>query len=319
VTKPNDAGITALAAMPFKFLSVGWSPRDAALTVRMKIHPIQCYSLGALAELRSMCDAIDAHPGVVEHFVFGSGVPGVFNFGGDLSLFVLFARSRDVEALRQYGKLCLDLVWWLEGCADRDIHTIALVEGDALGGGLESALPFHKIVADRDSSGGFPEVLFNLFPGMGAWQFVTRRAGLAVATEMILSGKLYPADEMLARGIYDVVAEPGRGAEAVDAVIRSVSPRRRGTLAALRMRRLVAPIDRAELDAVVDSWASAALRLLDRDLRLMEKLGRAQAKKVGGAADGAIEEIKRMEIEEARAAGLLARPLEPRALELALA
>lgn len=307
----GDAGIVALAARPFKYIGVEWSARDRILTARMNIRPIQCFSLGALRELREICDQIDAHPGVVEHFVFASGVPGVFNFGGDLSLFVLFARSRDLDSLRQYGQLCLDLVWWLEGCADRDIHTVALIQGDALGGGLEAALPFHKIVAERGCDSGFPEVLFNLFPGMGAWQFAARRAGLAVAGQMILSGKLYSADEMRALGLYDIVAEPGCGPAAVDSAIRGVGPRRRGTLAALRARRMVAPIERAGLDAVVDAWAAAALRLVDRDLRLMDRLGRAQAKKVGGADEGAIEVIKRMEIEEARAVGLLA-PAAPK-------
>ena len=46
-----------------------------------------------------------------------------------------------------------------------------LVEGDALGGGLESVLPYHKVIFERSAQGGYPEVLFNLFPGMGAWNF----------------------------------------------------------------------------------------------------------------------------------------------------
>ena len=37
------------------------------------------------------------------------------------------------------------------------------------GGGLESVLPFHKVIFERSAQAGFPEVLFNLFPGMGAW------------------------------------------------------------------------------------------------------------------------------------------------------
>jgi DSF synthase len=41
------------------------------------------------------------------------------------------------------------------------------------------------------------------------------------------------------------------------------------------------------------------MQLTDRDLRLMERLSRAQARKAGGAAEGAAEEIKRIELETA--------------------
>jgi DSF synthase len=51
--------------------------------------------------------------------------------------------------------------------------------------------------------------------------------------------------------------------------------------------------------AIVDQWAESALGLTDRDLRLMERLARAQARKAGGADEGAVEEIKRMELENA--------------------
>jgi DSF synthase len=51
--------------------------------------------------------------------------------------------------------------------------------------------------------------------------------------------------------------------------------------------------------AVVDHWAECALNLTDRDLRLMERLARAQVRKIGGHDEGAIEEIKRIELEQA--------------------
>ena len=53
------------------------------------------------------------------------------------------------------------------------------------------------------------------------------------------------------------------------------------------------------LTAIVDLWAESALGLTDRDLRLMERLARAQVKKAGGAEEGAVEEIKRIELDTA--------------------
>ena len=229
-----------------------------------------------MGELQQMLDDISANPGLVRHFVMTSDVPRVFNFGGDLALFVLLVRARDVESLKLYGQRCVDLVWWMENAANLGIHTTVLSQGDTLGGGLESVLPFHKVIFERGASGGFPEVLFNLFPGMGAWDFTIRKGGYAVANEMILSGRLFSAEELHHRGLVDVVAEDGEGEAAIERVVHEVDPRHRGTLAALRAQRLAAPIRYETLTAIVEQWAESALGLTDRDLRLMERLARAQ-------------------------------------------
>jgi DSF synthase len=226
-------------------------------------------------------------------------VTGVFNFGGDLALFVLLVRARDLDSLRMYGRRCIDMVWWLEHAAERGVHTTVLVQGDTLGGGLESVLPFHKVVFERSAQAGFPEVLFNLFPGMGAWPLTIRKAGFAVANEMVLSGRLFTAEQLKRRGLVDAVAEDGEGESAVEAIVHATEPRLRGTLAALHARRLAAPITYESLLAVVDLWSEMALALTTRDLRLMERLARAQVRKVGGADEGAVEEIKRMELDTA--------------------
>jgi DSF synthase len=204
-----------------------------------------------------------------------------------------------IESLRLYGQRCVELVWWMENAADLGIHTTVLAQGDTLGGGLESVLPFHKVIFERGAQAGFPEVLFNLFPGMGAWDFTIRKAGFAVANEMILSGRLYTAEELQFRKLVDVVAEPGEGEAALERVVRDVDPRLRGTIAALQARRIAAPVQHETLMKIVQLWADSAMGLTDRDLRLMERLARAQARKAGGADEGAVEEIKRLELENA--------------------
>ena len=284
---------------PYKTLRLEFNPQLCLLRVRTSVKPIQCYSLAAMGELQTLLSDISANPGVVRHFVLSSDVPKVFNFGGDLALFVLLVRAGDVESLKLYGQRCVDLVWWMENAANLGVHTTVLSAGDTLGGGLESVLPFHKVIFERSANAGFPEVLFNLFPGMGAWDFTIRKAGFAVASEMILSGRLFSAEELHYRKLVDVVAEDGEGEEALDRVVRDVDQRLRGTLAALRAQRLAAPIRYEALTEIVELWSESALGLTDRDLRLMERLARAQARKAGGADEGAVEEIKRMELENA--------------------
>jgi DSF synthase len=292
-------GVAGLLSRPYRTLRLEWSSDLSLLRVRTNVRPIQCYSLAAMGELQRLLADISGNPGLVRHFVLSSDVPRVFNFGGDLALFVLLVRAGDVESLKLYGRRCVDLVWWMEHAANLGVHTTVLSAGDTLGGGLESVLPFHKVIFERSAQAGFPEVLFNLFPGMGAWDFTIRKAGFAVASEMVLSGRLYNAEELHYRRIVDVVAEDGHGDRALEQVVREVDPRLRGTLAALRAQRLAAPIRYETLLAIVDQWAESALSLTDRDLRLMERLARAQARKAGGAEEGAVEEIKRMELEAA--------------------
>jgi DSF synthase len=293
------SGVAALLSRPYKTLRLEWSSALGLLRVRTCVRPIQCYSLAAMGELQRMLGDIAANPGLVRHFVLSSDVPKVFNFGGDLALFVLLARARDVESLKLYGKRCVDLVWWMENAAHLGVHTTVLCQGDTLGGGLESVLPFHKVIFERGAQAGFPEVLFNLFPGMGAWDFTIRKGGFAVASEMILSGRLYSAEELQYRRLVDLVVDDGQGESAVERVVQEVEPRLRGTLAALRAQRLAAPVRYESLLAIVDQWAESAMTLTDRDLRLMERLARAQVRKAGGAVEGAVEEIKRIELENA--------------------
>jgi DSF synthase len=299
MTETRSAALTQMLGRGYKYLRLEWTAELGMLRVRTCVKPIQCYSLAGLTEMQRVLDDIAANQGVVRHLVLSSDVTGVFNFGGDLALFVLLVRARDIDSLRMYGRRCIDMVWWLEHAAERGVHTTVLVQGDTLGGGLESVLPFHRIVFERSAQAGFPEVLFNLFPGMGAWPLTIRRAGFAIANDMVLSGRLFTAEQLMRRSLVDAVVEDGEGELAVEAIVRSIEPRLRGTLAALHARRLAAPITYESLQAVVDMWAESALTLTTRDLRLMERLARAQVRKVGGADEGAVEEIKRIELDTA--------------------
>lgn len=293
------AGLRELLGRPYKYIRLEWTASHSVLRARTCVKPVQCYSLAGMAEMQRVLDDITEHPGLVRHLVLTSDVPGVFNFGGDLALFTLLVRARDPASLQMYGRRCIDLVWWLENAASLGVHTTVLVQGDTLGGGLESVLPFHRVIFESSASGGFPEVLFNLFPGMGGWQFTIRKSGFAVASEMILSGAVYSAEELQRRGLVDTVVPDGEGEQALQDTVRHTDPRLGGILAALDVRRKVAPISYESLVEVVDRWAEAAMRLTDRDLRLMERLARAQARKIGGVGEGAIEELKKVELETA--------------------
>ncbi len=108
-----------------------------------------------------------------------------------------------------------------------------------------------------------------------------------------------PCGARLRRSLVDAIVDDGAGEQAILDVVRSVDPRLRGTLAALEAQRINAPITYEQLLKVVELWADTALKLTMRDLRLMERLARAQARKAGGADEGAVEELKRIELDTA--------------------
>jgi DSF synthase len=158
--------------------------------------------------------------------------------------------------------------------------TISLVQGDALGGGFECAMSSDVIVAEQNAQLGLPEILFNLFPGMGAYSLLSRRIGMRAAEELILSGRVLSAAKLHEMGIVDVLAPEGQGQSAVREWIAKNWKRRNGTQAVMRARQLVHPITRQELDAVTDVWVDAALRLEDKDLKMMGRIVRSQMRRM---------------------------------------
>ena len=125
---------------------------------------------------------------------------------------------------------------------DLPIITIGLAQGDALGGGFESLLSFNVIIAERGAKFGFPESMFGLFPGMGAYSLVSRRVGAAFAEEMMLTGRIYSADEMKEVGLVHMVVEPGRGIEAARDFMQKNKRRHVGGRAVYKVGHVVNPV-----------------------------------------------------------------------------
>jgi DSF synthase len=205
----------------------------------------------------------------------------VFSLGGDLNQFARWIRQRDHEALVRYGKSCVHILHRNMSGLNLPVVTIGLVQGDALGGGFESVLSFNVIVAEKGVKFGFPENLFGLFPGMGAYSLLARRIGTARAEAMLLSGATYTAEEMHELGIVQLLAEPGEGVAAVRHYIDRHGRRHNGHRAVYRAGREVNPVPLAELERIVEIWAEAALNLRDKDLRVMERLVAAQDRLLG--------------------------------------
>lgn len=259
-----------------------------ALWCYMDPKPRPCFSHDLLNDMVSaqkiienMCDKaftpVDEH---LHYVVLGSRTPGIFSLGGDLELFARLIETGDREALRSYAVKSIEVLYRHAVNYHKPMTTIALLEGDAIGAGFETALACDVIVAERHAKMGFPEVLFNLFPGMGAYSFLARRLDPARIEKMILTGTIYSAEEMYEIGLVDILVDEGEGEAAVREYIRKAKRSRNAREAIYRVRHCVSPVTFQELVDIVEIWVDAAMQLNSINLRTMQRLVRAQEKKV---------------------------------------
>lgn len=249
----------------------------------MKGYPRPCFTPVLLSEILDWYERLgqEHRPDEMHYVVMASKVPGVFNLGGDLNLFEQLIRDRDRSGLMEYAIACIKPLFLFHTGLGMDVTTISLVQGDALGGGFEAAISGDILIAERSAKMGMPEILFNLFPGMGAYSFLSRKVGSAVAEKMILGGTLYSAPELFDMGIVDVLVADGTGEQAVYDYIKKENRARNGYRAFRQVKRYCNPVSYEELKAVTTLWVDAALQLTSRDLRTMERLVRRQSAKMG--------------------------------------
>jgi DSF synthase len=175
-----------------------------------------------------------------------------------------------------YAKLCVDAIYTRLINYNASAVTISLVQGDALGGGFEFALSSNIIVAEQGTRMGFPEIIFNLFPGMGAYSLLSRRIGMRAAEKMMISGNTYLAEDLEKMGVIDLVVPPGEGSKAVFEMIQKQNKRLNGLRAIYECRRHTSPVSYRELLDITSIWVDSALRLTEKDLHMMNRLVHSQ-------------------------------------------
>lgn len=270
---PEAAG----ADRRFRHLTTCYEPAHRIGWFYMHGAPRPCFTPTLLQDIDSWFRQVkqeqDASGGEqYRYLVLASNIEGVFNLGGDLALFRNLIQERDGHGLLDYAKACINVLYQNIVHLERDLTTVALVQGDALGGGFEAALSSNVVIAERGCKMGLPEILFNLFPGMGAFSLLSRRIGPVRAEQMILSGRLYAAEELYEAGVVDILAEKGEGELALADYIRRAERAANGYRAMREVKDACNPVTYQELLEITTIWVEAALRLEARDLRMMERL-----------------------------------------------
>ena len=125
--------------------------------------------------------------------------PAAFAAGADISEFA-GKNSDDVRPF--FENNAWERIWNLTK------PTIAMVDGFALGGGIELALSCDLRIASTRARFGTPEINLGLIPGGGGTQRLADILGYGKAMEMVMTGEMVGSEEALRLGLVNDVVEP---------------------------------------------------------------------------------------------------------------
>jgi enoyl-CoA hydratase/carnithine racemase len=195
-----------------------------------------------------------AAPGDVRAVVVSSAVDRAFSAGSDVKSFVKHVgpagrahHARDEEVCARLARL--------------PMPTIAAIEANALGGGLEIALACDIRVASESARLGLPEVRLGVTPGAGGTQRLPRAVGLARAKELTLTGRINDAHEAERIGLVTRVAPAGQALAAADEIAAEIALR--GPLAVREVKRLIDASAELDLDAGLAAEIDASERVFN--------------------------------------------------------
>ncbi len=149
-------------------------------------------------ELLSACREAEADEAVRAVLVRGAGEH--FAAGADVDEMLTLSPA-EAAALAPRISACLGAL----SCLSKP--TAALLDGFALGGGLEIALAADRRIATRRTRVGLPEILLGVVPGGGGTQRLAELVGRSVAKDLVWTGRIVDAEEALALGIVDELVD----------------------------------------------------------------------------------------------------------------
>ncbi len=172
-----------------------------------------------------------------------------------------FCAGGDIAAWRESGAEAFGRHWVRDGHAAFDALArlrqplIAVLNGHALGGGLELAACADLRIAEAHVKIGQPETGLGIIAGWSGTQRAVRRFGAQVVRRMALFGEVFTADQALALGLVDQVVASGEGMAAAEQVAERVLSK--GARASELTKMLINAAEGEERERVLESLAGA--------------------------------------------------------------
>lgn len=198
----------------------------ATATILMRRPPVNAIDAAFVAAFNESLEEVERRqPTIV---IIRSGQK-CFSAGADLTLVSAHFGSADgIDRMVDYVKSLHSLFNRVERLA---MVTLAVIEGPALGGGLELALACDLRVASAKATLGLPEARIGMIPGAGGTQRLTRLSGPGVSSRMILGGEVIDGTEAAGLGVVQWVENPDAVAARVTEIVNRISGLSRPALA----------------------------------------------------------------------------------------
>lgn len=157
-------------------------------------------SKALLVEIKKELQKIKNNPDIQAVIITGAG-DKAFCAGADIE----YLNQASPMQVRELAQLAISVTYLVENL---NKISIALINGFALGGGLELAESCMFRIAVTSAQLGHPEVRLGAVAGWGGTTRLPRLIGKSLATEMLLTGKMINAKEALQHGLVHRVVDP---------------------------------------------------------------------------------------------------------------
>jgi enoyl-CoA hydratase/carnithine racemase len=205
--------------------------------------------LTVLDALDDAIGRIEASPEVRAVLLTSSGPS--FSAGGDIKAWSAMDAQAFAHDWIRRGHRTFDRL------AQLRVPAIAVLHGDAFGGGLELAAACDFRIAEEHVSLGLPEAGLGMVPGWSGTQRLARRFGVQAVRRMALGGEILDAEEALRLGIVDKVVETGQGLDAAHDYVRHILAR--GPVAGQTVKMMLAIAEGEAAESAVDAIAGAMI------------------------------------------------------------
>ena len=193
--------------MNYENILVTQNEKIATITIN-RPKKLNALNKATIEELHKAFSSLQDDDTVKVILLTGSGEKA-FVAGADISEFAHFSSEEGAKLAAKGQELLFDFVENLSK------PVIALVNGFALGGGLELAMSCHFRIASENAKMGLPETSLGVIPGYGGTQRLPQLIGKGRSMEMILTGKMINAQKALDYGLVNEVVEQDQLDEAV--------------------------------------------------------------------------------------------------------
>ncbi|MFQ6614536.1 MAG: 3-hydroxyacyl-CoA dehydrogenase/enoyl-CoA hydratase family protein, partial [Fidelibacterota bacterium] len=153
-------------------------------------------------QLERHFNRLDDHAEIRAIIITGRGK--AFVAGADIKFFVDHIKRDALDAIVEFTRQGQRVFRRID---ESKKQVVAMVNGLALGGGLELALAADRIIALKSARLAFPETGIGIYPGLGGTSRPVKRIGVGLTKYLVLTGQMITAQQAVEMGLIDAVVD----------------------------------------------------------------------------------------------------------------